>query len=146
MLFRSKTSWACQIAEWGLQKQLTNHRMIPVLLEADLEKNSSLVETLSGLLSSLTQQTDSLPPELVEKLLRRQRLLVIVDHLSEMGSATREAISPALPDFAPKALVVTSRLEETDRLGNLPHTTLRPLQIQPGLLWPFMKEIGRAHV
>ncbi|MFZ4641563.1 MAG: SUMF1/EgtB/PvdO family nonheme iron enzyme, partial [Nodosilinea sp.] len=134
-----KTSWACQIAEWGLQKQLTNHRLIPLLLEADLEKNTSLVDTLGGLLSTLTQQTDPLPVELVEKLLRRQRLLVIVDHLSEMEPATQEVISPALGDFAPKALVVTSRSEENSRLGNLPHTTLRPLQIEPDRLWPFMK-------
>jgi formylglycine-generating enzyme required for sulfatase activity len=55
-----------------------------------------------------------------------------------MGAPTRRAIAPHLADFPAKALVITSRLKEQDRLGSLPKTTLRPLQIESNRLWPFM--------
>jgi formylglycine-generating enzyme required for sulfatase activity len=133
-----KTSWACQIAQWGLDKKLTQHRLIPLLIEKDLEEGVSLLETLRGRLGTLTGQGEPLPLDLVEKLLRRQRLLVIVDHLSEMEATTRKALNPDLPDFAAKALIITSRLEERDRLGSLPKTILKPLQIEPTQLSLFM--------
>jgi NACHT conflict system protein len=64
---------------------------------------------------------------LVEKLLRRKRVLVIVDHFSEMSEATRNAIHPRLSSFAVNALIVTSRNEEP--LGGMSTTTLQPLRI-----------------
>jgi formylglycine-generating enzyme required for sulfatase activity len=128
-----KTSWACQVARWGLHKQLAHHRLIPLLLEADLGNNPSRVETLRGLLSTLTHQSDPLPVELVEHLWHRQRLLVIADHrVMEMGATTPEVIS------APQALVLTAPPAENHGLGTLPHTTLRPLPIEPKGLWSFM--------
>ncbi len=133
-----KTSLACQIAGWGLDRHLAKHRLLPVLIETDLDDGTTLLEAVRGQLTALTNQADPLPAELVEKLLHRQRILVIVDHLSEMGTPTRKAIAPHLADFPAKALVITSRLKEQDRLGSLPKTTLRPLQIESGRLWPFM--------
>ncbi len=133
-----KTSLACQIARWGLERHLANHRLLPVLVETDLDDGTTLLEAVRGQLTALTHQADPLPAELVEKLLHRQRILVIVDHLSEMGAPTRKAIAPHLADFPAKALVITSRLKEQDRLGSLPKTTLRPLQIESNRLWPFM--------
>lgn len=75
-------------------------------------------------------------PEFLKKLLRRQRVLVIVDHLSEMGEATRRQINPQLAAFPAKALIVTSRLEES--FGGLSKTVVKPLQVEANRLWPFM--------
>ena len=41
---------------------------------------------------------------------------MIVDHLSELGEATRDAVRPGRADFPANALVVTSRYRE--KLGN----------------------------
>ena len=139
-----KTSLACQIARWGLERHLANHRLLPVLIETDLDDGTTLLEAVRGQLTALTHQADPLPAELVEKLLHRQRILVIVDHLSEMGAPTRNKIAPHLADFPAKALVITSRLKEQDRLGSLPKATLRPLQIKSDRLWPFMSAYLRA--
>ena len=76
------------IAQWGWEKQLTKHRLLPVLIESELTEGRTLIDKIRGVLSAQTNQGDSFPPELVEKLLRRQRLLVILDHLSEMGEKT----------------------------------------------------------
>jgi formylglycine-generating enzyme required for sulfatase activity len=139
-----KTSLACQIARWGLERHLAKHRLLPVLIETDLDDGTTLLEAVRGQLTALTHQADPLPAELVEKLLHRQRILVIVDHLSEMGAPTRNKIAPHLADFPAKAMVITSRLKEQDRLGSLPKTTLRPLQIESNRLWPFMAAYLRA--
>lgn len=139
-----KTSLACQIARWGLDRHLAKHRLLPVLIETDLDDGTTLLEAVRGQLTALTHQADPLPAELVEKLLHRQRILVIVDHLSEMGATTRNKIAPHLADFPAKALVITSRLKEQDRLGSLPKTTLRPLQIESKRLWLFMSAYLKA--
>ncbi|ASC69522.1 hypothetical protein XM38_004490 [Halomicronema hongdechloris C2206] len=131
-----KTSLACQIAQWGLDKQLSPHRMIPVLIETELDGEVTLLAAIRGQLNALTNQPDPIAPDLLEKLLQRQRLLVIVDHLSEMGEATRDQIKPQLADFPAKALVVTSRLEES--LGGIRKTVVRPMQVEANRLWPFM--------
>ncbi|MFM7470796.1 MAG: hypothetical protein ACKO5P_04720 [Nodosilinea sp.] len=76
------------IAQWGWEKQLTKHWLLPVLIESELTEGRTLIDKIRGVLSAQTNQGDSFPPELVEKLLRRQRLLVILNHLSEMGEKT----------------------------------------------------------
>ncbi len=43
-----KTSLACQIAQWGLAKQLSRHRMLPVLIENDLEGQTTLQDAIRG--------------------------------------------------------------------------------------------------
>jgi len=133
-----KTSLACQIARWGLEQKLAAHRMLPVLVETELDDKRSLVEVIRGQLSALTNQPEPISIELLEKLLQRQRVLVIVDHLSEMSEGTRKQITPELLDFPAKALIVTSRLDES--LGGILKTVLRPLQIKPDQLWRFMSD------
>ncbi len=131
-----KTSLACQIARLGLHRQLAAHRMLPVLVETELDDKRSLSEIVRGQLNALTNQREALAPELLERLLRRKRILVIVDHFSEMSEATRRQISPELPDFPVQALVVTSRLEQD--LASVPKTVLKPLRIEGGRLSQFM--------
>jgi hypothetical protein len=57
-------------------------------------------------------ETEPIPDELCDRLLRQRRILVIVDHLSEMSEATRKEIRPGHLDFLVNALIVTSRLDE----------------------------------
>jgi hypothetical protein len=132
-----KTSLTCQIALWGLNQQLSTHRMLPVLVEIELnDEKYSLLEVIRGQLNKTTNQPEGIPPELLEKLLHRQRILVIVDHLSEMSEGTKKQITPDLADFPAKALIVTSRMEKP--LETVSKTVLKPLQIKPDRLWPFM--------
>lgn len=85
----------------------------------------------------MTDEPEPIPDELLERLLRQRRVLVIADHLSEMSEATRKAIRPEMPDFPVHALIVTSRIEET--LGHVSKTTLKPLRIAGNRLSSFME-------
>jgi hypothetical protein len=69
--------------------------------------------------------------------LRRRRVVVLVDHFSEMPEATRQAIRPGHSEFPVNALIVTSRLEE--RLDSVPRATVKPLRIQRDRLSSFME-------
>lgn len=139
-----KTSIACQIALWAMaeeeEKRLCAHPMLPVLLEEDLrvvEGKQPLLEAIRGQLQYLIDEAEPISTELLERLLRNRRLLVIADRLSEMNSTTRQAIQPESPDFPVNALVVTSRTEET--LGRVTKTTIKPLRIEGNRLSSFME-------
>lgn len=152
-----KTSLSCQIAKWAMSddetERLCKHRMLPVLIEEELEisdeivipsglvrkspSTAALMGAIQGQLQNLTDEIESISKELLERLLRERRILVIVDHLSEMNEATRKAIRPDSPDFYVNALVVTSRSEE--KLGGVTKTTLKPLLIEGNRLSSFME-------
>ena len=70
-------------------------------------------------------QLDDVAPsaELVTRLLKRQRVLVIVLGFSELDSPTQSSIQPGDADFPANALVVTSRVEEA--LGGAGKTVIR---------------------
>ena len=152
-----KTSLACEISRWAMSdnqaERLCKHRMLPVLIEEELEMSEdieiqasssnkppsivALIEAIQGQLNNLIDGMDPISEELLERLLRERRILVIVDHLSEMSESTRKAIRPDSPDFSINALIVTSRLEE--KLGQVTKTTLKPLRIQGNRLSSFME-------
>jgi formylglycine-generating enzyme required for sulfatase activity/HEAT repeat protein len=131
-----KTSLACQIARWGLARELANHAILPILIEQELEETDSLLAVVQGYLQVLTAADEPIEPALVKALLQKRRLLVIVDHLSEMSEQTRAKIRPANPAFPIHALVVTSRLPEA--LGDVSKMVLEPLRVEGNRLSEFM--------
>ncbi|GET43819.1 HEAT repeat domain-containing protein [Microseira wollei] len=141
-----KTSLACQIAKWAIadnpDERLCEHRMLPILIEQELDFETAtgqqpFMAAIRGQLQDLTNETEAISEELLERLLRQRRILVIVDHFSEMGEATRKAIRPESPDFCVNALVLTSRTEET--LGQVTRNSLQPLRIEGNRLSSFME-------
>ena len=147
-----KTSLACQFADWALGpwqadqgtaqhgrqrgNQLCRHPMIPVLIEEKLGEKS-LLETIAAKLKELTGAAQ-ISDELLRKLLQERRVLVIVDHLSEIADeATREKIRPSQnQDYPVNALIVTSR--DPEILGNEPITLLQPGRITTETLAEFL--------
>ena len=141
-----KTSLACQIGKWAMsdnpEERICNHRMLPVLIEEELnmkvaEGKQPFIEAIRGQLQDLTDTTEPISEELLEQLLKQRRILVIVDHFSEMSEQTRTAIKPEMPDFPVNALLVTSRLEEL--LGRVTKTAIKPLRIAGNRLSSFME-------
>jgi hypothetical protein len=141
-----KTSLACQIAQWGMSKDKTEYLcakyvMLPVLIEEDLDictpsGKNPFIEAIRGELGALVNAESPVHENLLLQLLKRRRILVIVDHLSEMNEATRKAVRPHAPDFQVNALIVTSRIEEN--LGGVPKTALQPLRIEGDYISDFM--------
>ncbi|NJR15582.1 MAG: HEAT repeat domain-containing protein [Calothrix sp. CSU_2_0] len=139
-----KTSLACQVANWGIDenqnKRLCEHLMLPVLLEEEFRQvdgKLALIEAIRGQLQALIDEPEAICEELLLKLLRKRRILVIVDRLSELNSTTREALQPDSPEFPVNALVITSRLEE--KLGRVNKTIIKPLRIEANKLSSFME-------
>jgi HEAT repeat protein len=140
-----KTSLACQMAVWAMadepQKRLCkSHRLLPVLIEGNLEPpangKDAFIESIRGHLRELIGMPDEIPEELLLQLLRKRRVLVMVDSLSELDEATRGSIKPAQPDFPVAALLVTSRLD--DDLSGAAKTIIKPLRLNKVRLSSFM--------
>jgi HEAT repeat protein len=144
-----KTSLACQLGHWAMAndraERLAEHRMLPIVLDQDLvlhlaegrPAGAALVEAIRGHVQALTGAAEPVANDLLEQLLRRRRLLVIVDHFSEMSEATRHAIRPGQTDFPVNALIVTSRKEEV--LDNVPQSIVQPLRIEGNVLSSFLE-------
>lgn len=141
-----KTSLACQIANWAISddagERICDHVMLPVLVEQELdlmgkENEDSFTEAIQGQLQAMIGLAAPISENFLEKLLRHRRILVIVDHLSEMSEATRHSIRPGAANFSTNALIVTSRINET--LDNVPRTAIVPLRIEGNRLSSFME-------
>jgi len=140
-----KTSLACQMANWAMsdepdERLCQTHRMLPVLIEGNLEARTdgkdALLEAIRGRLQDLIGEPKAIFEELLRELLGKRRVLVIVDSLSELNDTTRKSVRPAQADFPVAALVVTSRLEED--LGGAAKTTIKPLRLKSDRLSTFM--------
>ncbi len=133
-----KTSLAFQMGHWAMREKkdmaLAEHPMLPVLIDRKLVKN--FLETVQGQLQGLIKTLTPVPGELLGHLLERKRILVIVDHFSEMDGLTQETISAELPHFTTNALVVSSR---NDILNNYCEMNqVQPLRIERDRLSNFM--------
>jgi HEAT repeat protein len=147
-----KTTIACQISQWVMsldeRDRPCKHVMLPVLIEGsfkpDTEEGESMLDTIRGKLGALVNLDVDPPPELVRTLLRKQRILVVVDGLSEMNEASRRSVEPDSVKFDPNALVVTSRVDK--ELTSIPEkTTICPLRIPSTLLPSFFKSYIDSH-
>ncbi|HZF12834.1 MAG TPA: HEAT repeat domain-containing protein [Thermoanaerobaculia bacterium] len=146
-----KTSLACQLARWAMaeesEERLTKHTMLPVLVEEDLEVQpetekpevcaAALLDVVRGQLQSVAGSPEPIPERLFGRLLRQKRVLVIVDHLSEMNEAMRRAVRPESPTFPINALVVTARTESV--LGAVAVHKVTPMRIQGDRTASFME-------
>jgi HEAT repeat protein len=141
-----KTSLACQLAKWAMSERknqrLAKHLMLPVLIEQELdfkiaEGKDPFREAIRGQLQALIDSADPIEDKFLERLLRLRRILVIVDHLSELSDASRAAVRPGNPDFPANALVVTSRREEA--LDRVPKSVIKPLRIEGNRLSSFLE-------
>ncbi|GAB4294203.1 MAG: hypothetical protein Fur0025_30750 [Oscillatoriaceae cyanobacterium] len=126
-----KTSWACTIARWGMapdqNQRLCPHLMIPLLIEGKrLDGQYSLLEVIMGELQGDILNLDideNISSDFLLYLLRRKRILVIVDNFSEMSEGEKDKINPLAPDFPINALIVTSQKEED--LGKVVKTKVK---------------------
>jgi len=140
-----KTSLACQMAVWAMadepeQRLCKSHRILPVLIEGNLEPQAAdknaFLESIRGQLRELVGMPDAIPEELLSQLLRKRRVLVVVDSLSEMDETMRRSVMPAQADFPVAALIVTSRID--DDLGGAAKTIIKPLRLNKVRLSSFM--------
>ncbi len=137
-----KTSLACQIALWAISGESpAPHPMLPILVEHDIEAGEGdtvhpLSQTVQGLLSRVYDLETDIPMELLDRLMRRRRLLVIVDHLSEMNGGSRDIMNPAAANFPASALIITSRQRET--LDNVPMSRIMPTRIAGSYVSDFL--------
>lgn len=138
-----KSSLACLIARWSMAEKgrLSERLMLPVFVESELdfegEGKDFLRETAGARLRELIGALSPLAPELLNQLLKRKRLLVILDGVSEMSEATRTRLHRTLERVPYGAFIVTSRLDEFD---NAPKHTLKPPRISGTRLLNFIED------
>jgi hypothetical protein len=126
---KRNTNLAYQIAHWSMEldprKRLRKNLMIAVRVEQNFAYSAEKdTDRFAKTVRDKLQLDEEAPSaELVTRLLKRQRVLVMVLGLSELDEPTQSSIQPGNSDFPANALVVTSRLDEA--LGGANKTVIR---------------------
>jgi HEAT repeat protein len=141
-----KTSIACLLARWAMEEDegrrlRREHLMLPVLIEQDAELQAGgdreeFLKIINTQLRVLVDGREHLPAGMLINLLKRQRVLIIVDGISEMSESFRQVITSAVTAVPANAVIVTSRNEEP--LGGMPRASIRPLKIRVARLMVFV--------
>ena len=138
-----KTTLACRIARRAMgsldQPPLGGHAMLPLFIQADAPddaaKANGLCPYLAGLLRPAVNETRPISVTLTSALLRKGRVLVIVDGLSERSAATQQAFGPEKQGFEINRLIVTSRTPELPGMSDIVETE----SIATGMLFDFIE-------
>jgi HEAT repeat protein len=140
-----KTSLACRLAQAAMadspKERLCDHAMLPALIDRDLLPADaglvrSLTETLSSQVRNWADEERAISPDLLEALLRRRRLLVIVDRFSELSAPQGEMFRPTRTDFPIHALIVASRHDVP--FDGMPRSVVEPQGIAGDELSSFL--------
>jgi hypothetical protein len=133
-----KSTLACAIARWAMaddeKERIAQQKMVPVLIrQVTTDLRDTVIRRLTQMLGN-----QEMPDKLIDSLLTQQRLLVIVDALSERNKATQDHIesvfgNPKPPFF--NAMIITSRVEPDIRVAQ---TRLRPLLLDEKQIVPFL--------
>ncbi len=142
-----KTTIACRLAQWAMSPQKESrlgpgHLMLPVLIEQNLSSPSEgnehpLFRAIKQQVRVIIGEEDPPPADLLRELLKKRRVLTIIDGFSEMSEASRAATLADVNDLSVNAVVFTSRTDE--HLGGLPKTEITPLRVRGNRLATFME-------
>ncbi len=133
-----KTSLACEIARWAMNGSL-GHPMLPVIVQHGVYPGDEVKDAAQGALESLCGVP--VDPDLYVHLLRKKRILVIVDGWTE-GKAVR--MRPGMPSFDINALIVTAR--KKSRLEGVSKDLLQPQRLDPAALVRFLGDYLRRRL
>ncbi len=142
-----KTSLAIAIGRWGMEKKVVDHPVVPVLIEADLNEGETPLSRINRILVDLTDDGaggaagEPLSEAMVKALLARRRLLLIVDHYSELSDESRSLLNPTRDNFPVGWVIVTSRREEN--FQGLPMTVVTPQRLESNRLQAFFHDYLR---
>ncbi len=128
-----KTSLAFQIARWGLDGQLAEHYLLPILVDPAIG-NGDVVDRVYEQLKHLDDPKLTL--DFVRDLLRYRRLLPIIDHVSELTDDHRKWLSRELQ---PTLVLLTSRLRENNLFRGWSITEIKPIRLEGEALFDFFE-------
>jgi hypothetical protein len=141
-----KTTFARQVGRWALlggrPGGFPNHAMIPVWIDEDMTAGEKpLVEVVKGKLAAILPE-EKLDDAFLRALLKKQRLLVILDRLSERSAATQQYIGTIYRSTRVEALLITARTYVLVD-GSTP-LTLHPQSLNQDSLLHFMTSLLKA--
>jgi hypothetical protein len=150
-----KTTLASQFSEWAMQSDsvigLCNHPILPIWIDEELDSDKkALPLVIKGkLIASLANE--QIEDELFTALLKKQRLLVILDRISERSATTQRYIETIYRSVPIGCLVVTSRIPiaidgiQSKYIYPQPLNSSTLLNFMTDLLKVLMKESDAQH-
>jgi hypothetical protein len=108
-----KTTLARQMAVWAFNNELGDYPMLPIWVDEEMDpERKTLATVIKGKLTAALE-TEDIEDDLFTALLKKRRLLVIVDRLSERSKTTQTHVQTIYRSAKIGLLVVTSRTSLT---------------------------------
>jgi Predicted NTPase (NACHT family) len=133
-----KTSLACMLGKsamnYGQDRRLCKeHAMLPVLLDPDVdlrseEKHGALLEFIRQQLKMMINESEAPSEKVVKHLLKKRRVLLIIDSLSEMSEVSRSLVRSSIVKLPVNAAIITSRSSEAS-FKDLGLHTVTPIRV-----------------
>lgn len=120
-----KSMLAVELGRWVIagDRNWPYHPMIPVFINGEVKEK--LTEKISKSLTSIVQE--DIEPLLLAALIRQQRVLVIIDGLSERSAEMQDYVHAIHEEFTACAIVVTTRIPRGFKDRHTLRLRLRPL-------------------
>jgi HEAT repeat protein len=142
-----KTALAGRLAHWAMAPQKEDrlspgNLILPVLIEQDLvvldkHPEHPLFKAIKQQVKGMIDEDDPPAAGLLQKLLKKRRVLVIIDGFSEMSEASRAATLTGITDLPINAVIITTRTDE--QLTGMTKTEIKPLRVRGNRLSTFME-------
>jgi photosystem II stability/assembly factor-like uncharacterized protein len=127
-----KTTLACAMSRWLLSNddatRLLGRLSIPVLISAD---TTDLVSSITSTLIVMIGEEGELEPDIISALIRKKRVTVFVDALSERSKEMQQHLSTIFGSGSPMSLVVVTSRADFDT-GPIEQTRIemRPIEVR----------------
>ena len=137
-----KTTLASQIARWAMSEEQEErlfkaYSALPVLLERNFAEKgkNGFQNAISAQLSNLIDSEEPISDLLLTQLLKKKRILLLIDGMSELKIETRNSITTGMT--LANAIIFTSRKVES--LNGLKKTVIKPTKITGTRLSSFVE-------
>ena len=135
-----KTSLACELGKWAINKEksarlCTSHKMLPIIIEQEVEKDK-LVTVIEAHLRGIINEQNLLSSSLVIELLKKRRILVIIDGFSEMKG--KDHLLEGIKSVPLNSVIFTSRFNED--MNNLQTDVIQTKRVYSGEIYNFIEK------
>ena len=130
-----KTRLALQLARWLFEGQVLPYPVAVLLIDEEFDDLWQLVQRR---IKAIVGPHRAVPSEFIEALLRRGRLWIMVDRLSERKRTTQDAFARIYESISPRVVMCTARHEIPTQV--IAPTVVRPLPLDKNTLLGFLSD------
>jgi GTPase SAR1 family protein len=145
-----KTTFAQVIGNWTFENSkgtgICDHPMVPIWIDQDLDLDKNSLQKVSKIILATMIPKEEIEDELFGALFEKQRLLVILDRLSERSEVTQAYVKNLYGNARLGALIITTRYAQSIEGNQGKVKWVYPLPLTSGILLFFLTTLLKSYL